>query len=62
MEEKVREVAKRADKLQMQINDLTREEATLKSVETKYLEELGVHKYNKKLLDLLAISAKRKAP
>lgn len=55
-------MSKRCEALQAEINNLKKIEATDISQESKYNEELQVFKQHKKLLDLLAISAKKKLP
>ena len=61
-EEAVRDVAKQCEKLLAEISQLKKEEATDISQESKFNEELQAFKQHKKLLDLLAISAKKKQP
>lgn len=61
-EEQVRSVSKKCEELQLEINRLKKIEDNDYSQESKYNEELQVYKQHKKLLDLLAISAKKKVP
>jgi len=55
-------VSKKCEELQLEINRLKKIEDNDYSQESKYNEELQVYKQHKKLLDLLAISAKKKVP